>query len=98
MKQLNINAVRTCHYPDDPRWYDLCDEYGLYLTAEANLESHGMGYEEKSLAKFPEYLQTSHRAQRGQCEDASSTILPSSYGVWVMSVAMASTSRRLTTG
>ena len=56
MKQLNINAVRTCHYPDDPRWYDLCDEYGLYLTAEANLESHGMGYGEKSLAKFPEYL------------------------------------------
>ncbi len=58
MKQLNINAVRTCHYPDDPRWYDLCDEYGIYVTAEANLESHGMGYGEKSLAKFPEYLQT----------------------------------------
>ena len=58
MKQLHINAVRTCHYPDDPRWYDLCDEYGLYVTAEANLESHGMGYGEKSLAKFPEYLQT----------------------------------------
>lgn len=58
MKQLNINAIRTCHYPDDPRWYDLCDEYGIYVTAEANLESHGMGYDEKSLAKFPEYLQT----------------------------------------
>ena len=58
MKQLNINAVRTCHYPDDPLWYDLCDEYGIYVTAEANLESHGMGYDEKSLAKFPEYLQT----------------------------------------
>ena len=56
MKRLNINAVRTCHYPDDPRWYDLCDEYGLYLTAEANLETHGMGYEEKSLAKHPEFL------------------------------------------
>ena len=51
MKQLNINAVRTCHYPDDPRWYDLCDEYGIYLTAEANLESHGMGYGDKTLAK-----------------------------------------------
>ena len=51
MKQLNINAVRTCHYPDDPRWYDLCDQYGIYLTAEANLESHGMGYKEKTLAK-----------------------------------------------
>ena len=56
MKQLNINAVRTSHYPCGPRWYDLCDEYGIYITAEANLESHGMGYEEKSLAKFPEYI------------------------------------------
>lgn len=56
MKQLNINAVRTSHYPCDPRWYDLCDEYGIYITAEANLESHGMGYEEESLAKFPEYI------------------------------------------
>ena len=56
MKQLNINAVRTSHYPFDPRWYDLCDEYGIYITAEANLESHGMGYDEKSLAKFSEYL------------------------------------------
>jgi beta-galactosidase/beta-glucuronidase len=41
MKQFNVNAVRTCHYPDDPRWYDLCDEYGLYLIDEANIESHG---------------------------------------------------------
>mgnify|MGYP002622563207 FL=1 len=55
MKQLNINAVRTCHYPDDPRWYDLCDEYGIYLTAEANLESHGMGYKEKTLAKRADF-------------------------------------------
>lgn len=44
MKRLNINAVRTCHYPDDPLWYDLCDEYGLYVIAEANQESHGFGY------------------------------------------------------
>ena len=51
MKQLNVNAVRTCHYPDDPRWYDLCDEYGIYVTAEANVESHGMGYGDKTLAK-----------------------------------------------
>ncbi len=51
MKQLNINAVRPCHYPDDPRWYDLCDQYGLYVTAEANIESHGMGYGDKTLAK-----------------------------------------------
>jgi len=55
MKQLNINAVRTCHYPDDPRWYDLCDEYGIYLTAEANLESHGMGYGEHTLAKRSDF-------------------------------------------
>lgn len=46
MKQLNVNAVRTCHYPDDPVWYDLCDEYGLYVCAEANQESHGFGYGE----------------------------------------------------
>lgn len=51
MKQLNINAVRTCHYPDDPRWYDLCDRYGLYLTDEGNIESHGMGYGDLTLAR-----------------------------------------------
>ena len=55
MKQSNINAVRTCHYPDDPRWYELCDEYGLYLVDEANIESHGMGYGPESLAKDPEW-------------------------------------------
>ena len=43
MKQLNINAVRTCHYPNDPLWYSLCDRYGLYVVDEANIESHGMG-------------------------------------------------------
>jgi len=53
MKQSNINAVRTCHYPDDPRWYELCDEYGLYVVDEANIESHGMGYGPRSLAKDP---------------------------------------------
>ncbi len=57
MKQLNINAVRTSHYPDDPRWYDLCDEAGLYLVAEANLESHGMGYGESTLAKREDFSQ-----------------------------------------
>ncbi len=55
MKQLNINAVRTCHYPDDNRWYDLCDQYGIYLVAEANIESHGMGYGNRTLAKNPIY-------------------------------------------
>lgn len=58
MKQLNINAVRTSHYPNDPRWYDLCDQYGIYVTAEANIESHGMGYGKESLAHFPLYEQT----------------------------------------
>jgi beta-galactosidase len=55
MKELNINAVRTCHYPDDNTWYDLCDEYGLYLVAEANVESHGMGYGDKTLAKNADF-------------------------------------------
>ena len=55
MKRLNINAVRTCHYPDDPIWYDLCDEYGLYVTAEANQESHGFGYGNDAEAKKPEF-------------------------------------------
>ena len=53
MKRLNINAVRTCHYPDDPIWYDLCDEYGIYMTAEANQESHGFGYGNNAEAKKP---------------------------------------------
>ena len=55
MKQLNINAVRTSHYPDDPRWYELCDSAGLYLVAEANLESHGMGYGKQTLAKREDF-------------------------------------------
>lgn len=55
MKELNINAVRTCHYPNDPRWYELCDIYGIYMVAEANIESHGMGYGDKTLAKKPTY-------------------------------------------
>ena len=55
MKEMNINAVRTCHYPDDPRWYDLCDQYGIYVVAEANIESHGMGYGKESLAKNRAY-------------------------------------------
>ena len=50
MKEFNINAIRTCHYPDDNYLYDLCDRYGLYVVAEANVESHGMGYAERTLA------------------------------------------------
>ena len=54
MKACNINAVRTCHYPNDPRWYELCDLYGMYLVDEANIESHGMGYNlDRTLANNP---------------------------------------------
>ena len=55
MKRFNVNAVRTSHYPDDPRWYALCDRYGLYVVDEANIESHGMGYGPESLAKDPRW-------------------------------------------
>ncbi len=56
MKQFNINAVRTSHYPNHPKWFDLCDRYGIYLIDEANIESHGMGYRpERTLANKPEW-------------------------------------------
>ena len=55
MKSMNINTVRTCHYPDDPYWYELCDCYGLYVWDEANCESHAQGYGDRSLAKDPRY-------------------------------------------
>ena len=55
MKQFNLNAVRTCHYPDDPFFYELCDKYGIYMVAEANIESHGIGYGNRTLAKRDDY-------------------------------------------
>jgi len=56
MKQHNINAVRTSHYPNVPEWYDLCDRYGLYVVDEANIESHGMGYApSRTLGNNPEW-------------------------------------------
>ena len=55
MKKFNLNAVRTCHYPDDNFWYELCDQYGIYVVAEANVESHGMGYGKETLAKNPAF-------------------------------------------
>jgi beta-galactosidase len=64
MKENHINAVRTCHYPDNSLWYDLCDKYGIYMVAEANIESHGMGYGEKTLAKNP--LFTKAHLERNQ--------------------------------
>ena len=70
MKEFNINAVRTCHYPDDNQWYDLCDEYGIYMIAEADVESHGMGYDEKTLAKDPAFLQAHlERNRRNVCRN-----------------------------
>lgn len=65
MKQLNINAVRTCHYPDDPLWYALCDRYGLYVIDEADIESHGMGYGKESLANDPAF-ETAHLERIGR--------------------------------
>ncbi|MFA5727607.1 MAG: glycoside hydrolase family 2 TIM barrel-domain containing protein, partial [Saccharofermentanaceae bacterium] len=57
MKEANINTVRTCHYPDNPYWYELCDEYGLYVIDEANIESHGMGYQpDRTLGNKPEWM------------------------------------------
>lgn len=58
MKEFNVNAVRTCHYPDDPVWYDLCDEYGIYMTAEANMESHGFLYRKDSPSKKEMFAKT----------------------------------------
>lgn len=55
MKELNINAVRTSHYPQPPLWYKLCDEYGIYLVDETNLESHGLGYGPDNVSNFPEW-------------------------------------------
>lgn len=61
LKQANCNHVRTCHYTDDPRWYELCDQWGIYLTAEANIESHGYlgGGGDQSLSKVKE-LEAAH--------------------------------------
>ena len=57
-KAFNVNAVRTCHYPDDPTWYDLCDREGIMVVCEANIESHGYGYGKESLAHRKDYLQS----------------------------------------
>jgi beta-galactosidase len=63
MKQFNINTVRTCHYPNVPRWYELCDQYGLYVIDEANIESHGMGYDpDRTLGNDPRFM-TAHLAR-----------------------------------
>lgn len=58
MKRHNVNTVRLSHYPNDPRFYDLCDEYGLYVMAEANVESHGFGYGKECPAHDPMWRRT----------------------------------------
>ena len=97
LKENNFNAVRTCHYPDDARWYALCDRYGLYLVAEANLESHGMGYDEKTLAKIPPTPRRIWNATSAMCS-AISTTRRSSSGRWAMRRATAPISTPATTG
>jgi len=57
MKRFNLNTVRCSHYPNQPAWYDLCDRYGIYLIDEANIESHGMGFDEKTLARNPDWAE-----------------------------------------
>jgi len=68
MKRNNINAVRTCHYPNDPRWYDLCDEYGLYVMDEANLETHGLSDTPRNPVIDPEYRAAAMDRQKGMVE------------------------------
>ena len=82
MKKFNVNAVRTCHYPDDPYWYELCDTYGLYVVAEADIESHGMGYGDRTLAKEPSYLKAHlERNERNvQCQYNHPSIIVWSLG------------------
>lgn len=76
MKELNINAVRTSHYPNDTYWYDLCDKYGIYVCAEANIESHGMMlFEDRSLAKTNNMPKRTSKGINAMYS-AISTILP----------------------
>ena len=56
MKRHNIDAVRTSHYPNDPRWYDLCDRYGVYVMAEANVETHDFGFKKGAIGRKPEWI------------------------------------------
>jgi len=71
MKQFNINAVRASHYPNDPYWYELCDQYGLYVVDEVNLETHGMGAEWQGSwdkTKHPAYLPLWANAHKDRTE------------------------------
>ena len=106
MKRLNINAVRTCHYPDTPLWYDLCDKYGLYVVDEANIESHGYHYRDKSknLAGNPSFAETtttprsSYGARATRPETAPTSNAATTGSSPSIRHARCSTSRPLTTG
>ena len=80
LKGCNSNHVRTCHYQDDPRWYELCDEYGLYLVAEANLESHGSGWDPPSSLSFHPEWEKAH-VQR-EVDNVCSQINHPSVVIW----------------
>jgi beta-galactosidase len=67
MKEFNINAVRTCHYPDNNLWYDLCDQYGIYVVAEANVESHGMGYGERNIGEKSAICKSAFGKKSAEC-------------------------------
>ena len=95
MKRYNINAVRTSHYPDDPEWYDLCDQYGLYVIDEANIESHGIGYDpDKTLGNNPEWGKAHLDRTHAAWSSATRTTPASSSGRWATRPATASTSPR----
>lgn len=68
MKECNMNGVRTAHYPNDPYFYDLCDEYGLYVIDEANAESHAQGYDENAVAKKPDFIEATIARTRNMYE------------------------------
>lgn len=97
MKENNLNAVRTCHYPDDPEWYNLCDEYGLYVVCEANIESHGMGYGERTLAKEPAYAKA-HLERNQRMVETFKIILRLFSGRWEMKPVTDRTLWLVTTG
>ena len=98
MKQHNINAVRTCHYPDTPEWYDLCDEYGLYLWDEANIESHGMGYGARIARQAARVDRGPSCSASAIWSSATRTIRRSSPGRWATKRATACATTRVPIG
>lgn len=74
MKQSNFNAVRTAHYPNHPRWYELCDEYGLYVVDEANLETHGQ-FPMSRLSNDPQWVNAYLQRMIGMVERDKTTLV-----------------------